>query len=219
MKRFLGRLLGMTLLIAGASLSPAFAANELGLSRDGVNWSNSITNPIFDESMRWVPGDSEAATFYVRNQGGTLGDLTVDVLGSRVGDLIDSGDLHVTAKGGNGAWTKVSEGGTHRLLTSLNIPDGAVVPIKVTVAFDFSSPNATQNRASDLNFRVALAQAAAIAPTDDEKGNKKDDETGSSGLPGTGAPAIGWFVAISAVLMGVGLALVRRRHEEESADV
>ena len=211
MNRISVRLLGMTLILVAASYaSPAYATNELGLSVDGVHWVQSIDAPLFDESMRWVPGDSESATFFVRNQGGTPGDLAVDVLGSHVGNLIDSRDLRVTAKGGGGAWTTVSEGGTRRLLTAPRIPDGSVVPIDLAISFDFSSPNATQVRASDVNFRVTLSESLPGGPS--------ETPGPGPGLPGTGAPEVRWIAAIGAILIGVGLAFVSRRRDDDKVE-
>lgn len=198
MKTRLGRLLGMTLILATTSASPVFAAGELGLSLDGTHWLSSISTPLFDPSFRWVPGDSDTATFFVRNQGGSTGDLTVDILGSKAGDLINSGDLHVTAKGGGGAWKTVSEGGTHRLLTAPHIPNGHVNEISVTVSFDAYSSNLTQLRSSELNFRITLTESAATA-------------NGGSALPDTGAADLRWYAASAAFFIATGLALVSRR--------
>lgn len=210
MKRVLARLTGMTLILAGSAAAPASAANTLGLSLDGVRWSQSISDPLFDSSMRWVPADSTTATFYIRNQGGTTGDLAVDILGSQIGNLLDSGDLHITAKGGGGKWTTVSEGGEHRLLTAPYVPVGQVAAIKVNVALDPTSANLTQLRAATLNFRVTLAESLAGGP----RSSAGSPNSGSE-LPGTGSPELRWYAAIGAMLIGAGLAFVTRRREEE----
>src|SRR5690606_35937059 len=134
--------------------------------------------------------------FFVRNQGGDAGDLSVDLLGSTVGTLIDSGDLHITAQGGGGAWTVVSEPGRHRLLSTPNIPNGAIVPVEVKVAFDPASGNQTQRRAANLRLHIALSQST----------------TGSgSALPDTGATDLRPYAVLAALLLGTGLAIVARR--------
>jgi len=189
----------MTLILASTSASPALAAGELGLSLDGTHWTQSISTPLFDPSFRWVPGDAETETFFVRNQGGSRGDLTIDIVSSTAGGLIDSGDLHVTAKGGGGTWTTVSQDGTHRLLTAPNIADGQVSPIDVKVSFDATSTNTTQLLASELTFRITLSESE---PSD------SDDA-----LPDTGAPDVLLFFALSALLIGTGLGLVTRHNE------
>ena len=201
MKQPLGRLVGMGLILASTSASPALAAGELGLSLDGTHWSQSISTPLFDPSFRWVPGDSEVETFFVRNQGASPGDLTIGLLSPAASDLIDSGDLHVTAKGGGGAWTTVSQSGTHRLLSATDIAEGQVSPIKVTVSFDSTSTNATQLLASELTFRITLSGSA---PRND-----------AADLPDTGAPDLALYAALSAILVGTGLGFVRRRNEAQ----
>jgi len=189
----------MTVILAAPIASPAVAADELGLSLDGIHWKSSISTPLFDPSFRWVPGDSETATFYVRNQGGSLGDLTVDVLGPTADGLIESGDLHVTAKGGGGKWTNVSEPGHHRLLTAPDIADGTVSAIKVNVSFDSSSTNSTQLRASKLTFRITLSESTAAGRGEN--------------LPGTGAPRVLLLAVLSALSIGSGLSLATGRNE------
>lgn len=203
MKRHFGRLVGMSLILAGTSIAPVAAAGELGLSLDGVHWANAISDPLFDPSMRWVPGDSENATFFIRNQGGSGGDLTVDVISSTAGDLIDSGDLHITAKGGGGAWKLVSRPGRHRLLTAPNIPDGQIGPVVIDVSFDGTSTNQTQVRSSDPLFKVTLTESNKVADVAD------------SLLPDTGAPDLRLYAALSAILLGTGLAFAKRRSEPQ----
>ena len=213
MRRRLASLLGIVSVSAAATMSQASAASPLGLSVDGIHWSRSITGPLFDPSWRWVPGDSETATFYVRNQGGTAGDLTVEVLGSQTGDLIDSGDLHVTARGGAGTWTAVSETGTHRLLTAPGIPNGSVEPIEVNVTFDRSSRNQTQLRASDLSFRVSMSESNVTS-------NRGAGRRGGDApeLPQTGAPHALRYALIGAILAGTGLAFISRRDTPDTED-
>lgn len=208
MNRALRRLLPVTILLLTMLATPAHAADELALSRDGQSWTSSIDAPLFDESMRWVPGDTESAQFFVRNQGGTPGDLTVDVISSRAGRLMDSGDLHITAKGGGGTWSSVSKGGTHRLLSSPDIADGAVVPITVTVAFDADSTSITQLRSTSFTLRVTLSESARTGGGDGD---------GNGLLPDTGAPAT-WIAGLGALLVGVGLAFVARRRARKEAD-
>lgn len=202
MKRRLGRLVGMSLILASTSSAPASAAGELGLSLDGTHWLSSISSPLFEPSFRWVPGDSETETFFVRNQSGSTGYLTVDILGSTADNLIESGALRITAKGGGGNWTTVSEGGTQRLLTAPNIADGKVSAIKVTVSFDASSTNPTQLLASEMTFRITLSESASGAVTD-----------AGDALPDSGAPNVLLLAALSAIFIGTGLGLVTRRNE------
>ena len=189
------------LVTVGMSCAPARAAGEVGLSLDGVTWTPSITAPLFDSSMKWVPGDSESVMFYVRNQGGSLGSLTVDVIGSNAGTLLDSGDLEVTAKGGGGTWKPASQAGEHQLLSVPHIKDQAVEPITINATFDRSSSNTTQVSVASLQFRVTLTQAAYV------------EGDGDGPLPDTGAPNLVLYAALTAILLGTGLGFVTRRSE------
>lgn len=194
MKRHLTALVAAVTMILMTPVA-ANAADELGLSRDGVTYADNLSGPLFDASVRWVPGDSRTATFYVRNQGGTQARLTVDLLGDHTGELLDSGDLHVTAIA-DGRSGVVSDGAERRLLTLPGIEDQQVVPVTVTVDFDLSSPNATQLLSTDLRFRVALEQTSAVIGED---------------LPDTGARIPWWLAVLAAVCIGGGTALIARR--------
>jgi len=209
MKNLLRSLLPVTILLPALLATSAHAADELALSRDGLSWVSSINEPMFDESMRWVPGDSEAARFFVRNQGGTPGDLTIDVASSRAGRLMDSGDLRITAKGGGGTWSAVTEGGTHRLLSTPDIADGAVVPITVTVALDSDSTNITQFRSTSLMLTVSLSESV---------GTNGGDDRDNGLLPDTGGPVGLWILGVGALLAGAGLAVVTRRRSGDEVD-
>lgn len=205
-------LVAMAVTLVAAGATAARAADELGLSIDGVSWSSSLSQPLFDSSQLWVPGDSATARFYVRNQGGTPADLTIDILGSATSALLDTGDLHVTAVGGGGSWVTVSEAGEHRLLTRPDLADGQAAPIDVTVALDADSTNASQLRSAELDFRITLAEVVGTG-TD---GGSSDDGSDGSSLPGTGSAASRWIVTAGAMLLGLGLALVSRRRSERS---
>lgn len=199
----------LTVLLPGQ----ARAEDELDLSRDGRTWTSTIDAPLFDESMRWVPGDSESAHFFVRGRGGTAGDLTVDVVSTASDQLLRSGDLRITARGGGGDWTPVDAAGTRRLLTTPNIPDGAVVPVTVTATFDAAATNTSELRETRLRFRVALTESIPESGT----AAPKEGGAGRDGglLPETGGPAL-WLAVAGTLLAGAGASLISRRMKEAS---
>src|SRR5688500_5683454 len=99
-----------TISIAAAILltaTPAVAADEIGLSSDGGSWSSTLAQPLFDPAFRWVPGDHETASFWVRNESDDSALLDVAILGSSIDSLMETGDLTVTvaAASGGGAST------------------------------------------------------------------------------------------------------------------
>ena len=199
MKKLLTLLFAIGLVLIG---TPASAADEIGLSRNGTTFSSSLPGSLFDPAFIWVPGDVESETFYVRNQGEGTARLTVDILGQQASDLIESGDLHVTASSGSKSAT-VSDAGTHRLLTIPGVDTDEIVPITVTVAFDEASTNETQLLSSDLKFRINLKQTSAVL------GEEEDDGNGL--LPDTGAQSPLWLAALAAISIGSGAALISRR--------
>ena len=223
--------LGGVVIAVSASAAPAVAADELGLSRDGKNWSSTIGGPLIGGPVRWVPGDSSTARFYVRNQAGDVGDLTVDVTGTRAGSLLDSGDIHIAARGGGGPWTSVNQGGTHRLVTSPRIPAGETRAVDVRVSLDPAATNGSQFLSADLYFRVTLTDASIMdgptpgsvvggpTPVVDGRASVGDELAAGGGkLPGTGSPELGWFAGFGAILVGIGLALTRRRQVVEGVE-
>lgn len=201
-KHLLTLLLVVGLVLVGAP--PASAADEIGLSRNGVTFSSSLSGSLFDPTFVWVPGDVESETFYVRNQGDATARLTVDILGKQVSDLLASGDLHVTATSGSKT-TTVSNAAEHRLLTIPDVEVDQIVPITVTVTFDEASTNETQLLSSDLTFRINLKQTSAVLG----EGLEDDDDDGL--LPDTGAQTPLWLAALAAICIGSGAALISRR--------
>ena len=201
MKRVMALALAIGIVLIGG---PASAANEIGLSRNGVTFTSSLSGSLFDPAFVWVPGDVESETFYVRNQGGDTARLTVDILGKQVSELIESGDLHVTATSGSQAKT-ISSAGDHRLLTVPDVQADQIVPVKVTVAFDEASTNETQLLSSDLSFRINLKQTSAVLGEDD------GDDDGNGLLPDTGASTPLWLAGLAAICIGTGAALISRR--------
>ncbi|MEO6606134.1 MAG: LPXTG cell wall anchor domain-containing protein [Aeromicrobium sp.] len=207
MTRYLAVFSAFFVILLG-SAAPAAADGELGISSNGASYSPTFHGPLFSSAIKWVPGDSRTATFYVRNQSTDTASLTVTLLGDHVGQLLDSGDLTVSATGGGGAFTPASNGDEQLLLLSEGIEGGDVVPVQVKVDFSYSSPNDTQLTSTDLNFRVTLTQTADVSPGD-----------GSTGaLPDTGSPDITWIGLFGSILLGTGVAIVSRRRNNPQGE-
>jgi hypothetical protein len=194
----------LTVLVLSAA-SPAAADTEIGLSVDGATWAPSLTAPLFDPNLRWVPGDTRSATFYVRNQSDDSATLSVDVLGTALHSLLDTGDLTVSARGDEIDWRATSRPGTHRLVSDVAVPPGASTPIDVTVAFAPGSSNESMRRQLDLRFRLTVTQGSAVGPD-------------AGGLPDTGAPGA-WDLVLGVMLVAAGIVATSRRPEREDAHV
>ena len=211
-------LIGMLSVLGFAA--PASAAGELELSPDGVTWAAGLPAPLFDPAFRWVPGDSETASFYVRNQSSDAGVLNVIMLPAQFGDLMASGDLTVSAQVDGGSFVgATSADNSHSLIVDAAVPAGAVRKINVRIDFNPLSGNTTENRQVGLAFDVNLSQAGTVvlAPTTGNGGS------GSGGpkhhahhpglLPGTGNDVSLSMILLAALLCvgGAGLALFSQR--------
>jgi LPXTG-motif cell wall-anchored protein len=180
------------------------------LSRDGVTWTPELVDPLFDSSVRWVPGDERTESFFVRNDSAQAGRLAIDILGTPVHTLLDTGDLDIDAQGAGGAWVSVSTPGTHRLLSDGSVPADDARRVDVTVHFDSASTNVSQLKSLELAFRVSLVQDVDEDGSDSDGSDGSDDSDDASGLlPDTGAPSPWWALG-GLVTLGIGLLMSRR---------
>ena len=75
-----GVLLALTLWAGHASADPPAPANGgLQLSLDGQHWSAALSEPLFDPTVRWSPGDRGSRVVFVRNDGTAARRLQVSV--------------------------------------------------------------------------------------------------------------------------------------------
>jgi len=184
--------------------SPAAAADEIGLSNDGVSWGTSLSLPLYDPAQRWVPGDDETASFYVRNQGPTRALLTIEARSADTDRLLSDDDIRLRARAGGGSWIRLDNGVPTAGLTDQTIARGGVVKVDVNAAFDWDAPNRSQAKELEVVFRVVLSDAL------DDSGGR---DRGS--LPGTGSMVPGWGIVAGAALIAVGAGLTRRRRAGE----
>ncbi|MFL6090586.1 MAG: hypothetical protein ACJ71Z_10650 [Aeromicrobium sp.] len=206
--------------------SAAWAANELGLSSDGSHWAPKLNTPLFDANFRWVPGDTETASFWVRNQSGDKATLDVAVLGNGIDSLMGTGDLAVTVKAANGSGTTTASVGRQELIASRVEQPGQVERIDVTVAFDRASPNQSQLKAFDLQFEVRLTQGSASGggrdsdnSDDSDKSDDSDQQKVRDGmLPGTGGP-VWWLLPTGMLGVAAGWLTVASSWRKEARDV
>jgi len=213
------------LLLAGlvaATPTGAVAAAEIGLSKDGSNWSSTLTRPLFDPAFRWVPGDDETSSFFVRNQGPSGAVLTISVRSADTDQLLSNSDIELSARVDGGSWIKLANGVATSGLTERSVARGGTARVDVRVRFDPSSVNTSQTKSVPLKFAIRLTQASGSSRTpgdNSDSGGDDDDEGRDGDLPGTGstvAPAMLW---VAAMLIGGGLALVGRSRREERVDV
>jgi hypothetical protein len=197
----------------------AVAAGELGLSNDGVTWSSRLTTPLFDPDFRWVPGDREESSFFVRNLSADGAVLDIVVVGAAADSLLESGDLAIDVRAGQGPWVGTSATGDQPFVTSMRVPPGQSIQVAVAVTFDAASMNQSQSRTIDLRFHVRLSQAVADGDgRDDDDDDSDDDDFGDGGLlADTGGPSR-WLLPLGVGLVSAGIA-VRLGQRKEAGDV
>ncbi|WP_332643203.1 LPXTG cell wall anchor domain-containing protein [Aeromicrobium sp.] len=189
----------MTLLLLGST--SAHAADELGLSRDGVTWASELPGGLFDDAFRWVPGDSETESFYVRNQGPSDSVMVIEARSADSDELLSNDDIELRVRVDGGTWVDLQNGEPSKSLSQQSIGEDDVVHVDVNATFDPASTNQSQSKTLDLTFTVALA--------DSLQGDGGD--SGDDLLPGTGAQVSSWLVIAAGVMLTLGVRLVRRR--------
>lgn len=215
MTRSVARVVALAVLLLGVMASPAHAADELGLSPDGQTWSGQLSGPLFDPTVRWVPGDARRAQFYVRNQAADSGTLTIAVLSRDLDRLLRDDHLQLSARVGSDAWVDLAPGGQAVRLNAAALPAEAVRKVEVRARFDFASGNRTQRDAVAMDFKVTLSGADSTPVPDPNDPDGTPDPKDDTDLPDTGAPPVGWLLVAAGAAIGFGLALMKRRRREE----
>lgn len=218
----LARLIGVITLMAFSAASTAHAADEIGLSNDGVTWSSSLPKPLFDPDFRWVPGDSETASFYVRNQGPSGAMMTIEARSADSDKLMSNDDIAMKARVDGGDWVALANGIPTASLTSRGIRRGENVRVDVNAVFISSSPNRSQTKELDINFRVHLQDWVAAnggTGSGGTGGNGNGNGSGVTGaLPDTGAQIAAWMLGAGVILTVLGSLVVARRDRDEVSD-
>ncbi len=199
--RAIGPVLGAVAALL-VSLAPGAVAtpDAVVVSSDGSSWSSDLTTPLFEPTVRWVPGDARTSSFYVENRGRTAAEVRVQVRTGADDGLVRTGDVVLCVRVEGGLW-RPAEREAGSALNTVALRVGEVQRIDVRAAFRAAAQNLSQDAGVALRFVVQLAEAAsATAP-------------GYGAMPDTGAPAVRLPLFLAALCCGTGLALVRRRPE------
>lgn len=218
--RRLATLATTAVLAVGAAAAPAYADGEIGLSEDGVTWSTSLVDPMFEPDFRFMPGDVEERSFQVRNDGPSAGVLTVDVLATDPDALLANDDFLVEAQVGAGPWVNV-EPGTTRAATELKIAQDARTDVRIRATFVVESTS--EDEVIPFSVRLRMSEDGDVGGVDEGDGGGGGGDVGGVDnglLPDTGSPLGLGLIWLAAGLLGAGLALVaprrRRSHQEVS---
>lgn len=195
----------------------AARADEVGLSLDGRTWTPDLDRPLFDPRMRWVPGDVEIRSFWVRNESATKASMNVGVRTSDPDALLSQDDFLVDARVRGGTWVALPRNGGGLTLTDRTLPASGRIRIDLRVTFDATSENRTQVASLPMRFVVRLTQAGPRG--DAPGGGPGTTPDGPDGLlPGTGAAAEPWQLWLAGALLGGGLLILAARRRKEHAD-
>lgn len=188
------------------------AADEIGFSDDGVTWSTQLAEPLFDPAVRWVPGDTRTATFFVRNQTDDPALLAIDVIATDTGGLLATGAITITATESGSTMTRVDSAGTHRLVSDTELRSGAAADVAITVRFDPGSNDQTQALAFELQVEAILAQdTAALSPSGGDNPPVTPPDGSAPDLPTTGAAFIRPLAVAATVFLTLGSLTVAAR--------
>ena len=188
----------------------AHADGNVGLSLDGHSWASELRQPLFDPAFRWVLGDTETRSFWVRNQGPTAASMRIALRTTDPDRLVAREDLRIDARVWGGSWTSLA-GGADQALTDEAIPEGDRVRLDLRVVFVPGATNPTEREHLPSGFVVRLTQAGL-------GGADGGGERPSGGLPNTGNEVELWLVWLGTALLGGGLVLVLAARRREASD-
>lgn len=182
---------------------PACADDELGLSRDGTTWHETLRLPLFGGPGRWVPGDVGTRSFYVRNEGPSGARLIVALVARDRDRLVSDDDLTLSARAAGGPWTPLRIGQDVTSLVRHPLGQGETARIDVRASFRWSSTNQSMTDGLPLTIVVELRQDGPV----------DGDVDADPDLPGVGSPVPLWLVgaALASIGSGVLVLVVRRR--------
>ena len=204
-----------------ATAAPANAAPpEVLVSSDGTNFAPNLTTGIFDGFGRLVPGDSIAASLWVKNESPDPGlvrvsvaDLVVPSIEFGTGVILSSNDGQQLRTASLGELAVCSV-----IVPSASVPPGGVLRIDLSVRMLDVSGLTAQGESADLGLRVAMRDGSA-GPFPDASGCLSAAAPGGP-LAFTGVAPVLPTASFALALVGGGLVLVlrRRRREEEAGE-
>src|SRR6187455_127811 len=198
---------------------------QILVSDDGVNFTPSLTDGLFDGLGLLIPLESIESSLWVKNPSTVDGSmrLTVDELTTT--SSVFTSNLRLTAVSGNETWTWTLDelAVCGDVIPTLPIPAGETVRIDLTVAMDDVDGLTAQDESANLGFVVDVRDAESPFPPEPCGLPGEGEGEGGGGdvdLPVTGAD-VGPVAALSTGLLGAGLLLLlllrRRRAPEDQA--
>ena len=199
-------LLGLALILGtgtpatATSAAPASAGQKpvLSLSLDGQHWNAQLDEPLFGGDRRWVPGDTETVTVWVRNLATTAAALNVRL--EPDSDSWRAADLDLSAQvDGQPVLTGSRTGG--RRIDPITGP----TRIDLTVTLPRRAGERAQRRHAPFSLRLELDETVAA---DVDPATTPAATPGAALLPGLSEPVGGHLPDTGTPPFGVPLALV-----------
>ncbi len=134
----------LVLAVLTAGAGAARADDEVGLSLDGHTWTADLNRPLFDPAMRWIPGDVETRSFWVRNDGPAKASMKIGVRTTDPDALFAQDDILIDARVRGGRWAPLSHGRGTRALTDRTLAKGGRVRVDLRVTFVPEATNRTE---------------------------------------------------------------------------
>lgn len=228
---------GVVVTVALALLSvpaPALAAEgDLLVSTDGVTYSADNTLPVFPDSWRFVPGDSESQSVWVRNAADTAGTLRIDLIDPRSDDMVFASHLAIAATPegepltpvgfdvgvANGACTVLGIAQTVAPYESVRIDIAAAVSTALTGQEGVRAKTSFALRATLVDAAAGLSARTGAACTALPTAAPTAAPAPPGALPHTGG-TVPWTLAVlGGAALGSGLlafVLGRRRRNDEA---
>lgn len=170
MRRFLAILAVAAAMVFVQAPSATAAPGGVELSLDGVSYTSSAPGALFTTISELVPGDSDQATFYLRNSASEPGYLRItlrDVVSSNT-DFAGALTLGASTAGHPGTPVSLLEANPcWVLLEGQIVAPGEVVTVTTSLALGQLNGRAGQGATATAALGVALSGTAAQLPRTD----------------------------------------------------
>jgi len=187
---------------------------QILVSDDGVNFTPTLTDGLFDGLGLLIPLESIDSSLWVQNTATVDGSLRLRIDEFASTSEIFTQNLTLTAMSGNETWTWTLDqlATCDNVIPSLPVPAGETVRIDLRISMADVDGQTAQDESANLAFEVDVrdAQNPFSAEPCELVG-------GGGDLPGTGAEPFP-MVALSAGLLLGGLVLLAMRRRARSED-
>lgn len=198
---------GLLVLALALGTGPASAAmrqDPATVSSDAQHWTTSLDTALLDQAHRWVPGDTQTVTVWVRNLSREAATLNVTTTDEATADKPTARDARQRGRGASEVPLEVSvrvDGRPVRIGDDIGHRIAGAVPARVdlTITMPRTAGNRTQGQRNDVRLRVRLTQRSESTST---------GPFGSSDVAGLSVPVAGRHVTTTGALpVGVPLTL------------